>query len=61
MIDALRCPKSGKRSFVAESVALKACERSNIDPEWGTHHGHPARDVYLCECGWWHLTSRRDS
>lgn len=56
----LRCKKTGKRSFVNEEQAEAEMELAWTDPKWkkrSHHDGMPVRS-YLCECGWYHLTSR---
>ena len=55
----LRCPLSGKAAYPTEEKANRAIEIAHNSPTWENHHGGrlPVR-AYLCECGWWHMTSR---
>jgi hypothetical protein len=54
-----RCPATGKVAYVNEAAAMEIVERSWMDPNWVSHHGHPATRAFECDrCGFWHLTSK---
>lgn len=57
----LRCPTTGKVAYVSEARATTAIEKAWQSGKWRPEHGAMPKRAYQCdECGWWHMTSRRD-
>jgi hypothetical protein len=53
----LACPTTRKTCYVDQGQAEKAVEQLWARPGKNVYGVMPNR-VYLCDCGWWHMTHR---
>jgi len=54
----LRCPISGKHAYTDEASAREMMARSWQRPNERRRRCAMPFRAYLCECGWWHLSSQ---
>ena len=56
--DDLRCKTTGKHCYPTEEAATHRLEIAWTLSQQRPYRGLWPRKVYLCECGWWHLSSQ---
>jgi len=54
----LRCPLSGKHAFPTEAAAIRQMHIAWTRPHARRLNSRMPWRVYLCRCGWWHMTSK---